>query len=160
MKADRVHKLFVVSVVLKGLHSMLECIGGAVLVFVSTDAIKNLVARISQESPIANKSDVIARHLASAAEHFSPDTKHFYSFYLLSHGLVKLGLVAGLLKGKLWAYPASLAVMGLFIAYQVYRYVLDHSVGLIVLTVFDVIVIALIWHEYRVVKRSRRKKKA
>jgi uncharacterized membrane protein len=154
MKDGGIHKLFVVSVVLKGLHSMLECIGGAVLVFVSTDAIKNLVAKVSQESPIANKSDVIARHLTNAAEHFSPGTQHFYAFYLLSHGLVKLGLVAGLLKGKLWAYPASLAVMGLFIAYQMYRYVLDHSVGLIVLTVFDVIVIALIWHEYRVVKRG------
>ena len=109
-----------------------------------------------------DESDVVARHLASAAEQFSPGTKHFYAFYLLSHGLMKLALVAGLLKGKLWAYPASLAVMGLFIAYQVYRYLLDHSVGLIVLTVFDIIVIALIWHEWRVVKRGggTKKKKA
>ena len=154
MKHSRSHQLFIVSVVLKGVHSLIECIGGAVLVFVSTDAIKNLVATVSQESPIAAKSDFIARHLAHAAEQFSPGRKHFYAFYLLSHGLVKLALIAGLLKGKLWSFPASLVAMGLFVAYQVYRYVLTHSIGLLVLTAFDLLVIALIWHEYGVVRRD------
>ncbi|GAC1575862.1 MAG: hypothetical protein NVS3B5_07120 [Sphingomicrobium sp.] len=45
---------------------------------------------------------------------------------------------------KLWAYPASLVVMGLFIIYQLYRFSYTHGVGLILLTVFDLIVIALV----------------
>jgi uncharacterized membrane protein len=64
-----------------------------------------------------------------------------------------LALVIGLLMNRLWAYPASLAVLGLFIAYQLYRYSYTHGFGLIVLTVFDIFVIGLIWHEYRLIRR-------
>jgi hypothetical protein len=42
---------------------------------------------------------------------------------------------------------------GLFIVYQLYRFSYTHGFGLIVLTVFDVFVIGLIWHEYRLVRR-------
>ncbi|BCG83133.1 hypothetical protein MesoLj113b_66750 [Mesorhizobium sp. 113-3-3] len=48
------------------------------------------------------------------ASNFSVSTQHFYAFYLLSHGIVKLALVVALLKNKLWAYPSSLIVLGLF----------------------------------------------
>ena len=83
---------------------------------------------------------------------FSVQTQDFYAFYLLSHGVVKLALVVGLLMNRLWAYPASLGVMTLFIAYQLYRFSYTHGVGLIALTVFDLFVIALIWHEYRLIR--------
>jgi uncharacterized membrane protein len=65
---------------------------------------------------------------------------------------VKVVLVAALLRNKLWAYPVSLVVLGLFIFYQLYRFSYTHSPALIALSVFDVLVIALIWHEYRIVR--------
>jgi len=43
---------------------------------------------------------------------------------------------------------------GGFIVYQIYRFTLTGSIALIALTVFDLIVIWLIWLEYRAV-RSR-----
>ena len=86
--------------------------------------------------------------------------KSFATFYLLSHGIVKLFLVAGLLRNKAWAYPASLAVLGLFIAYQLYRLTFAFSIALVLLTVFDFVVIWLIWHEYRLVLRLADKKAA
>lgn len=68
-------------------------------------------------------------------------------------GSVKIGLVVGLLRGKIRSYPASLIVLGLFIVYQIYRFSHTHGAGLIILTVFDQFVLALIWHEYRLVGR-------
>ena len=65
---------------------------------------------------------------------------------------MKLLLVIGLLRGKLWSYPASLVVLGLFIAYQLYRFSYTQGIGLIVLTVFDVFVMGLIWHEYKLIR--------
>jgi uncharacterized membrane protein len=64
-------------------------------------------------------------------------------------------LVVGLLRGKLWSYPASLAALGLFMVYQVYRYSYTHSFGLLVLTVFDAAVMVLIWHEWKIVRRHK-----
>ena len=88
------------------------------------------------------------------AQNFSVDSKQFYAFYLMSHGVVKLLLVVGLLKGKLWSYPASLVVFGLFILYQLYRFSYTHGTGLIALTVLDIIVMFLIWHEYGLARRD------
>lgn len=138
---------------LKGAHAALECLSGAVLALISTTTIVNLVNALTQDELVADPNDFIATHLLAAAQNLSVATKHFYAFYLLSHGVVKLFLVVGLLKGKLWAYPASLLVMGLFILYQLYRYSYTHGAGLIVLTVFDVFVVGLVWHEYRLMRR-------
>jgi len=153
MQERRIHEIFQVSILLKGAHALVECVGGLLLAFTSTDAIKALVARLTQDELIHDRGDVIANQLLAWAQTFSVQTHDFYAFYLLSHGVVKLALVTGLLMGRLWAYPASLAVMTLFIAYQLYRYSYTHGVGLIVLTLFDLFVIALIWHEYQLIRR-------
>lgn len=149
----RIHQIFRVSVLLKGVHALLECVGGIALALISTDAIVAFVNRLTQEDLIEDRNDFVATHLLTFAQNFSVETEHFYAFYLLSHGLVKLALLIGLLRGKLWSYPASLVVLGLFIAYQLYRFFYTHSAGLIVLTVFDIVVMGLIWHEYRLVRR-------
>ncbi|TPK92656.1 DUF2127 domain-containing protein [Mesorhizobium sp. B2-4-12] len=155
MNEQRVHRIFEVSLLLKGAHALVECVGGLLLAFVSTSTIVSLVNRLTQEELTEDPNDFIASHLMHAASHFSVGTQHFYAFYLLSHGLIKLALVVGLLRGKLWAYPASLVALLLFIVYQLYRFSYTHSAGLIVLTLFDLIVIWLIWHEYRLVRRHK-----
>ena len=153
MNERRVHQIFEISILLKGAHASIECIGGLVLAFVSTSAITNLVNVLTHEELIEDPNDFVATHLLSLAQNLTVSTQRFYAFYLLSHGVIKLLLVAGLLRKKLWAYPASLLVLGLFIVYQLYRFSYTHGIGLIVLTVFDVIVMGLIWHEYRLVSR-------
>ena len=152
MNERRVHQIFEISVLLKGVHALIECIGGLVLAFISTSAIASLVNSLTQEELIEDPNDFVAAHLLSLAQNFTVSTQHFYAFYLLSHGLIKVFLVIGLLRNKLWAYPVSLVVLGLFIVYQLYRFSYTRGFGLIVLTVFDVVVIGLIWHEYGLVR--------
>lgn len=65
---------------------------------------------------------------------------------------VKLFVVLALLKNKLWGYPAALTVFGGFVVYQVYRFTLTGGIGLIALTLVDLIVMWFIWLEYRAVK--------
>lgn len=147
-----IHRVFEASLLLKGAHALIECVGGIALYVVTTDEITALVRVATQSELVEDPSDFVASHLLQMAQGFSVGAKSFYAFYLLSHGVVKLGLVVALLANRLWAYPASLAVLLLFIAYQLYRYSYTHAFGLIALTVFDVFVLALIWHEYKVVR--------
>jgi len=153
MNEQRIHYIFEVSVLLKGAHALIECLGGLALAFASTASIAELVNRLTQEELIEDPNDFVATHLLRMAQGFSVSSKNFYAFYLLTHGIVKLALVAGLLKNKLWAYPSSMVVLGIFIIYQIYRFLYTQSVGLVVLTVFDLIVMALIWHEYGLMRR-------
>lgn len=138
--------------VLKGLHALLECFGGIALYLVGTDTIVRWVDLLTQEELSEDPRDFVATHLLSWAQHLSVGTQSFYAFYLLSHGLVKVCLVAGLLKEKLWAYPTSLAALAGFIAYQLYRYSYTHSPGLIALTLLDLVIIVLVWHEWRILR--------
>jgi uncharacterized membrane protein len=138
MQEKRIHQVFVLSVLAKGLHALIEIAGGLALYLFSAGAIARWLDEI-------DRHDWVARH-------FPASEQHFYAFYLLSHGLVKVVLVVFLLREKLWAYPASIAVFGLFIAYQLYRYSFTHDIGLILLSLFDVFVIYLAVHEYRLLR--------
>jgi uncharacterized membrane protein len=153
MQEKRIHQIFVVSVLFKGAHALIEIVGGIALYLISTATIISAINRWSYDELVEDKNDWIATHLLQFAQTFSVAEHHFYAFYLLSHGLVKLLLVFGLLRERLWAYPASFAVFGAFIAYQLYRYSYTHEVALIALTVFDLFVIALAAHEYRLLRK-------
>ncbi|MGG6894547.1 MULTISPECIES: DUF2127 domain-containing protein [Rhizobium] len=153
MNERRIHQIFEISILLKGAHALIECIGGLILALVSTESILRLVNRIVQPELLNDPKDFVAIHLHAWVQDFSVGTKNFYAYYLLSHGLVKVLLVIGLLRGKMWAYPASLVALALFIVYQLYRFTDTHGIGLIILTVFDLFVMVLIWHEYRIVRQ-------
>ena len=153
MNEHRIHQIFQMSVLLKGAHALIECLGGIALALVSTSSIVNFVNAITQDELIKDPNDFVATHLLTMAHNFSVQTQHFYAFYLLSHGIVKVALVVGLLREKLWAYPASLIVLALFVLYQLYRFSYTHGLGLIVLTLFDIVVMGLIWHEYGLMRR-------
>lgn len=153
MQERRIHQLFQVSVLLKGAHAAIECLGGLALALTSNRWIRDFVAQATQTELTEDKKDFVANHLAVWAQGFSIESQHFYAWYLLSHGVVKLALVAGLLLRKLWAYPTTIVVLGLFIIYQLYRYTETHGVGLLFLTALDAIVVGLTWHEYGLMRR-------
>ena len=136
MHERNIHRIFVVSVAAKGLHALIEIAGGLALYLLGTDTIAEWL-----------------RPHEWAARHLPPGEQHFFAFYLLSHGLIKSIVVYGLLREKLWAYPASFVVFGAFIAYQLYRYSFTHDIVLIGLSIFDLFVIALAAHEYRLLRK-------
>ena len=150
-----IHEAFLISIVLKGALALFECVAGLALVFVSSNDILALVTRLTQAEIAEDPNDLVASHLIAWAQNFAPASKNFYAWYFLSHGVVKLLVVAGLLSEKLWAYPASIAVLVLFIAYQIYRYTYAPSLGLVILTIFDIAVIFLVLQEYRMIRRAR-----
>ena len=142
MFQHRLHQLFIVSVVLKGLHALVELVGGIALYLFSTNRIAGWLWEAGQSN------DWIERF----ANSFSTREHHFYAFYLVSHGIVNGAIVIGLMLHKLWAYHATFVVLTLFIAYQAYRYSYTHDIGLIAISIIDLIVMALAWNEYRLFK--------
>jgi uncharacterized membrane protein len=154
LKEEHVHLLFI-RVISKGIDGLLETIAGAALLFISTPSLRNLVDWLTRGELQEDPTDFVANHLGVFFHRLSINTKHFASTYLLTCGTSKVGLVAGLLAGKLWTYPAALGVLGLFLCYQVYRFTHNHSVGLAFLSLLDFIIVAFIWREYRYLKARR-----
>jgi hypothetical protein len=95
MNEHRIHQIFQVGAPLKGARAAIECVRGIGLAVVSTSAVANLVKALTQKELLEEPKDFVATHLLAAAQNFSVETKHFYAFYLLSHGIVKLLLFIG-----------------------------------------------------------------
>ena len=151
-KAQLRELLFRISVAMKGLDGFLEVVGGVALWVVSPGLIVRIVGWLTQDEITEDPHDLVANYLRRSVSHFSTGSEHFIALYLFGHGAVKLVLVAALFKGKLWAYPVAIAVFGAYIAYQLYRLTLTGGIGLIALSVLDLVVIVLVWLEYRAVK--------
>ena len=141
-------KMFTVSLLLKGLDGLLELIGAVLLLVIPTISINNLATFLTQHELNQDPHDFIASHIMVAAHHLSSSSTLFGATYLFLHGTVKVTLVVAVLKGKLWAYPWMIGFLMLFTGYQIYRLTYTFSIGLMLLTVFDIFIIILTWLEY------------
>jgi uncharacterized membrane protein len=142
-------------IVLKGLHALLESSIGFVLFFTPVRTLNRITWRLARLDLSRNPHDFVSVHLRHMAAGIAGTGRRFAAVYLLSHGLVKLVLVIELLRNRLWAYPLMIVMLTVFVGYQSYRFALTHSIAMVVLTVFDLAVIALTAMEYREQLRLR-----
>lgn len=148
-RGDVLDQTFLVGIVLKGLDGVLEVVGGFLLLVVSPAAIARLTRALTQHELSEDPHDILATNLLHATSGLTGSAVRFGAAYLLSHGVVKIVLVAALLRNKLWAYPWMIAFLIAFIAYQVYRMTFAPSIGLVAITIFDGLVVGLTYREYR-----------
>jgi uncharacterized membrane protein len=146
---DLLDRTFEIGVILKGLDGLLEVVGGVLLLIVSPAAINRIVAALTQHELSEDPHDVIATHLLRVTHGLTGSAIGFAAAYLLLHGIVKVVLVLALLRNKIWAYPWLIAFLVAFIGYQLYRIVLDPTLGLSALTIFDALIVWLTWREYQ-----------
>ncbi|GAA5039757.1 DUF2127 domain-containing protein [Actinopolymorpha pittospori] len=146
---DWLDRTFEVGIILKGLDGLLELVGGVLLLLAAPTTINHLVIAMTQHEISEDPHDLVATHLLHMAAAMRTSTVHLAVAYLLVHGIVKVVLVAALLRGKRWAYPWMIGVLIAFIVYQLYRMVFAPTVGLAALTVFDAAIAWLTWREYR-----------
>jgi uncharacterized membrane protein len=147
------HYIFEIGILLKGIGGIIEVVGGLLALLAIKIYLVDAALEITQEQVSQDPNDVITSFLLHISHDMSISTQYFIAFYLLSHGLVKVFLVVGLFKRKLWAYPVSIVIFVLFIIYQMYRYFQTDSVSMLVLTVLDVFLIWLTVHEYKYLKK-------
>jgi len=135
-------------VLLKGLDGVLEVAGGVVLILVRPSTLNRLTVHLTQHELSKDPHDFIAHRLLRLTSNLN-HTQTFGAVYLLTHGLAKVVLVVALLRKQRWAYPATLVFLGAFVIYQLYRITYQPSIGLGLLTAFDVFIMWLVWREYR-----------
>ncbi len=143
------HRLFELSLILKGLFAAVESLAGLALFYTANTTIQNAVTWLLHRELIEDPTDPGARWIQELAARFNADSQHFYAVYLLGHGLVKLVVILALARRITAAYPLAIAVFTGFIVYQLHRWTLTHSPAMLALSVFDLLVIWLTWREWR-----------
>ena len=143
------HRFFQAAVYVKALDGILEIGAGTLLLIAKPAMIQNLVRILTHSELIEDPHDFVANLFVHLSHRFSIHVQFFAAAYLLAHGIIKLGLAVGLLRGVLWVYPVALLFLATFIFYQGDRIAHTHSITLGLLTAFDIAVLILIWHEWR-----------
>lgn len=149
------HGLFEAGLAVKGLLASAEALAGFGLWLVPNSGFQAFAHWLARNELAQEPTDWMARMAESAMAAFSIETQHFYAFYMMSHGLLKLGMVAALARKVAWAYPAAIALLLGFILYQMNHWTHTHSPVLLALSAFDCVMIVLIWHEYRSFRARR-----
>jgi uncharacterized membrane protein len=154
MATSAVHRLFLVTAGFKAIDGLLETAGGVVLLVTSPGQLRGWLGTLMQHDLSRDTHDALAHVVGAALHHLDDNAKLFAAVYLLGHGLAKVALVVALLRRVLWAYPTAAVIFGAFLVYQMYRYVIKPSPAMLVLSALDLIVIVLIWLEYRRVRST------
>lgn len=148
-------RLFRIALVVKGIDGAAELLGAIALLLVSGDWIHRTVAHVLARDLLGPPDGSLARHLVHGTDEFANGNRTFVVLYLGLHGLIKLVLVAALLRKWLPAYPPAAAVLGLFVVYELVHAAQTGSVLLAVLAVLDVAIVVLVVREYRLLRRER-----
>ncbi|MGE5455953.1 MAG: DUF2127 domain-containing protein [Ignavibacteriales bacterium] len=143
------HMSFSIVLLMKAINSIFEIIGGFLLIFITPDRLGKLIYLLTAKEIVEDPKDFIASALLKINSYFSFSLQHFFIFYFLSHGIIKIVMVFLLYKKKLWAYPLSITVLIAFIGYQVYKMSISFSIVLLLLTLLDIILVGLTIMEYK-----------
>jgi uncharacterized membrane protein len=153
MQANRRHILFLVSILLKGVFALGEFAAGFLIYVTPPDSLAQFVHFMFHNRLVADPFDPLAQFMLREMHDLSVNRHTFISLYLMLHGLVKIGIVAGLLSRKLWAFPVGMVALALFIIYQLHRFAYTHAPLLVLISIFDAFIIWLTWREYQALKR-------
>lgn len=152
--ARRTEQLFKAALLVKGIDGAAELVGAVALLMVSGATVHRLVADVLSRDLLGPPGDSLARHFVAGTAEFASGNRAFAVVYLGLHGVVKLALVAALLRRWLPAYPIAVVVLGAFVIYEAYRATRTGSVLLPFLALLDVAIIVAIVREYRLLRRE------
>jgi len=141
--------VFLIGVALKGLDGLVELVGAIVLLVTTPGQLLLIAQRLTAHELAREPNDFLANALLHSITQLGSGTVVFLAVYLLLHGVLKLAIVIALMLGTRRVYPWAIAAIGAFLIYQVYELFVSPSIGLVLLTVFDLIILLLTWREWR-----------
>jgi uncharacterized membrane protein len=149
-KPSPVHLAYLATLAVKGFDGAIEILAGLVILLTGPQRIYRWVVRVTAPE-LYDGSHVAAVHaIRRGAEHLATTGAHFVEFYLVVHGLLKLGLAMVLLRGGgRWIFPVGALILAGFIAYMGWRLNEQWSDWLLGFALFDVLTLALVLGEWR-----------
>jgi len=142
-------KTYEIGILIKGIDGLSELLAGLVLWMVSPVTILRVTSWLTRSALQKHPHAFLPAHISAIGHHLATGHNTFAVLFLLGHGLIKIVLVVALLRNLKWSYPFAFVTLGAFIAYQLYAIAVKPTFGMIFLTVFDGIIVGLVWREWQ-----------
>ena len=147
-----VHRAFWLSLFLKGLDGALQLLGGVVVILFEPGTLGRAYRWLTRFLMGKSSHNAEADFIREAASSFHISVEVLVCIYLLTHGIIKVLLVYGLLRERLWVFPAAFAGFGFFLALEIYRISQHFYWAILILMCIDIFVIIMVFLEYKKVK--------
>jgi uncharacterized membrane protein len=145
-----IHLAYLVALAVKGFDGAVETLGGLVIYATGPDRIYRWVVRVTAPELYDGSHAAAMNAIRDGAERLATTNAHFVEFYLVAHGLLKLGLVMVLRTGRgRWIYPVGALMLLGFILYMSWRLHERWSGWLLGFALFDALTLALVLNEWR-----------
>jgi uncharacterized membrane protein len=143
-------KVYKVGITIKGIDGLVELVAG-IGILISPMLIHRALSAIiwHTNNHHGGVFRFIAVNVAGVDKQLVTGGLLFLSIFLIVHGLIKIALVYCLLREITRAYPVALAILGVFLIYQLYVLITDFGIGILLLTILDIIIVWLVWGEYQ-----------
>ena len=142
------HRAYLAAILIKGFDGALEALAGLILVIAGPQRFFEWVIRLT--APELSGRHPALHALQRGAERLATGPHDFVIFYLLVHGLLKLGIVLALLRGGgRLLFPVASAILAGFVFYMSWRLIIRWSDWLLGFALFDLLTLALVLNEWR-----------
>jgi uncharacterized membrane protein len=147
-RSPLLHDAYLAVILIKGIDGAVEALAGLVLVVTGPQRIYKWVIRLT--APELTGHHPALHAIRIGASRLAEGPHKFVIFYLLVHGLLKLGIVMALLRGGgRWLYPIASLILAGFVAYMSWRLTVHWSGWLLGFALFDLLTLALVLNEWR-----------
>jgi uncharacterized membrane protein len=147
-RAPLLHYAYLAAILIKGFDGAMEALAGLVIAITGAARLHEWVIRLT--APELTGHHPALHAIRSGAERLAESPHRFVIFYLLLHGLLKLGVAIALLRGgRRWVFPVASLILTGFIAYMSWRLTVRWSDWLLGFAVFDLLTLTLVLNEWR-----------
>lgn len=136
------------------MYGFLRLILGFILLRLIGTPISGIFYKIMSHELIEDPTDLLIRAVSPFFQHSSFTVTYFLAIYLIFWGVVDILLSINLLRHKMWAFSASIYLIGAFVLYEIYRFSYTRSLVLAYVIILDLILLWLIGKEYNKLKFS------
>ena len=147
-RAPLLHYAYLVVILIKGFDGAMEALAGLIIAVTGPERLYEWVIRLT--APELTGHHPALHAIRNGATRLEESSHRFVIFYLLVHGLLKLGVVIALLRGGgRWVFPAASLILTGFIAYMSWRLTIHWSDWLLGFALFDLLTLTLVLNEWR-----------
>ncbi|MCA9363962.1 DUF2127 domain-containing protein [Candidatus Kaiserbacteria bacterium] len=141
-------RLFVAAMWWRICYGLARVLFGLALLKVVGQSILEVVTRVMEHELIQDSSDLLFSAVSMILTRHPLEVTYFLALYFIFWGVLDAFLSFNLLRHRLWAFPVSLYLIGIFVLFSTLRLVHTHSLVLLGVIVIDIGIFVLIYQEY------------
>lgn len=141
--------LFLVGLLLKLVDGVVELLVGVPLLFLNQERLARIGRWLTAGELAEDPNDFLANLILHESLKPHLHGTVLVGIYLVIHGLVKLLIVWGIKRGSKRSYPWAVGALTVLLVLQLVDMAIKFSMVVLLLTIFDIIVLALTVREWR-----------